>query len=208
MKDKKTSIRANSNGPYTINGPIEVKTSKGDSLPVDSVVYFCRCGKSQNKPFCDSTHVSYGFTSNKLEGRLPDKIHEYVGKEITIYDNRGVCSHNGNCTTKLPKVFFLGKEPWIDPEGAEAQEIATVIRTCPSGALSYKLNGTKYINWEMDQEINISKNGPLEICGAVEYIGEQKEKPQTMDHYTLCRCGGSKNKPFCDGTHWNNGFND
>ncbi len=208
MKDENIRIRANKNGPYTVEGALQVKSSQGDILPIDSQAHLCRCGKSRNKPFCDKTHVEYGFSSNKLEGRLPDKIDEYKGKQITIYDNRGICSHKGNCTKHLPKVFIQGKEPWIDPDGADPKEIARIIRMCPSGALSYEWSGTKYADWEKNSELCISKNGPLEINGSVEFFDEEKSEALNKDHYTLCRCGGSKNKPFCDGTHWYNGFHD
>jgi len=208
MKEKKVTIRANKNAPYIIEGACELKSSQGDVTQVDSNIHICRCGKSNNKPFCDKTHEELGFTSKKLDGRQPDKTDKYIGKQITIFDNRGVCSHKGACTTNLPKVFIMGTEPWINPDGADPKEVARVIRMCPSGALSYEWNGTKYSDWEEEQTLTLSKNGPLEVKGGVEFYDEEGSLPATKDHTTLCRCGGSKNKPFCDGTHWYNGFKD
>lgn len=200
MKETRISIRANKNEPYTVEGASRIKSSQGDIIPVDLYTNVCRCGKSRNKPFCDKTHIEYGFSSRKLEGRQPDRVDKYEGKHITIYDNRGVCSHRGHCTDNLPTVFKQGVEPWIDPDGADPKEIARVIRMCPSGTLSYEWNGTRYIQWEQNPLLRFHKNGPIEVEGSIELRDEEGSTPPTMDHYTLCRCGGSKNKPFCDGT--------
>ena len=69
MKENKISIRANKDGAYTVEGAVRVKSSQGDIIPLDSNTHLCRCGKSRNKPLCDKTHVEYGFSSLKLEGR-------------------------------------------------------------------------------------------------------------------------------------------
>jgi glutamate synthase domain-containing protein 2/uncharacterized Fe-S cluster protein YjdI len=135
-------------------------------------------------------------------------VDHYEGRDITILDNRGVCSHRGHCTDNLPAVFRQGTEPWIDPNGASAHEIERVIRMCPSGALSYELNGRHESDWLGDPGIELLKNGPVQVRGGLELRDEDENAPQTADHFTLCRCGGSRNKPFCDGTHWHNGFDD
>jgi len=208
MKDEPVRIRATRNGPYVVEECRELSTSQGDVIPTDPYVHLCRCGKSKNKPFCDNTHEDYGFRSAKLEGRQPDRVDRYEGKQITILDNRGVCSHRGHCTTNLPGVFRQGTEPWIDPDGADPKEIARVIRMCPSGALSYEWRGERFSDWNGEQKLDLLKNGPIEVSGGAELSDEDGAQAQTDDHYTLCRCGGSKNKPFCDGTHWYNGFRD
>lgn len=142
----------------------------------------------------DGPYLAEGFT--KLNGsqgeRLP--IDPYV--------------HLCRCTDNLPKVFLQGKEPWIDPNGADPKKIARVIRMCPSGALSYEWGGEYFNAWGGERQITFVKNATLEVRGEVELNDEEGNVPQTCDHYALCRCGGSKNKPFCDGTHWYNGFSD
>lgn len=208
MHNSEINIRATRNGPYIVEKCSELITSQGDQVATDPYVHLCRCGKSKNKPFCDNTHEQYGFRSRKLGGAQPDEVDRYDGKEITIFDNRGVCSHRGHCTTNLPRVFIQGSEPWINPDGADPKEIARVIRMCPSGALSYEWRGERFSDWTDEQELELSKNGPIEVRGHVPLHDEDGSEPQTGDHYTLCRCGGSKNKPFCDGTHWYNGFRD
>ena len=127
---------------------------------------------------------------------------------MIIYDNRGICSHAGFCTEGLKKVFKMGEEPWIDVDGATAQEIIDTIKKCPSGALSYSVNGVEYNNENVKKKILISKNGPIVIKGEVEIVGVEFGDYASKEHFTLCRCGASKNKPFCDGAHWNTKFVD
>jgi glutamate synthase domain-containing protein 2/uncharacterized Fe-S cluster protein YjdI len=168
----------------------------------------CRCGNSGAKPHCDGTHTKIDFESKKLDGRQPDRNDDYTGKAITIHDNRGVCSHAGFCTDNLPEVFRMRTEPWIDPDGASVKDIIRVIKMCPSGALSYSLKGKKYDSLDRKPAINLAKDGPYRVVGTVGLEDYNKSKSQSKEHYTLCRCGGSKNKPFCDGTHWYINFKD
>lgn len=205
---KEMKILSQKNAPYVVlNGEV-INTSQGNEITIDNPSVLCRCGQSKNKPFCDKSHIKAGFRSHKLEGRQPDKVDRYVGKKITILDNRGVCSHRGHCTNNLPQVFRQKEEPWIDPEAADVKEIIRVIKMCPSGALAYEIDNEQYTDWNEEEEITLLKNGPAEVKGNLTFFDEEKNSPQTPDHYTLCRCGGSKNKPFCDGTHWTNGFRD
>ena len=73
-----------------------------------------------------------------------DRRKNYVRRQITIHDNRGICSHAGYCTDNLKAVLQRGKEPWIDPDGATTQEIIDTIKLCPSGALSYLVEHTEF----------------------------------------------------------------
>jgi glutamate synthase domain-containing protein 2/CDGSH-type Zn-finger protein len=205
---EKPKIEATLNGPYIVRNLKNFKTSRGESIKTEPEMRLCRCGHSSHKPFCDGTHEKVRFSSDKREGRVPDRLDDYEGKEITIHDNRGVCSHAGYCTDNVPSVFRMGKEPWIDPDGASADEIARVIRMCPSGALSYTKNKILYKDQDREPAITLSKNGPYRVVGGPELIDVNKSQPESKEHYTLCRCGGSKNKPFCDGTHWYINFTD
>ena len=106
------------------------------------------------------------------------------------------------CTDRLPGVWKLGVEPWIDPAGADAEAIVETIRMCPSGALSYAVDGVEP-KLERSPLITVSKDGPYFVVGGPALSDEVTgQQPQTAEHFTLCRCGQSKNKPFCDGTHW------
>lgn len=201
-------IEARDSGPYIISNVSDFKTSRAESVKTARTMVLCRCGKSGSKPHCDGTHTKIDFRTSKIEGRQPDRVDDYVGKEITIHDNRGVCSHAGYCTDNLPSVWRMRTEPWIDPDGASVEEIIRVIGMCPSGALSYTLNNIKHDAVEREPGINLSKDGPYCVEGGIGLEDYNGSTPELNEHYALCRCGGSKNKPFCDGTHWHINFKD
>ena len=207
-KQGKPKIEATENGPYVVFNVTSLKTSRGEAAKTAKTMVLCRCGKSGSKPHCDGTHAKIDFDSGKKKGRQPDRVDDYVGEGITIHDNRGVCSHAGYCTDNLPSVFRMGVESWIDPNGASTKDIIRVIKMCPSGALSYSLCGEKHDSLDRDPSINLTKDGPYSVAGGIELDDYNGSKPQSKEHQTLCRCGGSKNKPFCDGSHWYLNFKD
>jgi uncharacterized Fe-S cluster protein YjdI/CDGSH-type Zn-finger protein len=136
---------------------------------------------------------------------VKDKRKNYVGKGITIHDNRKICSHAAECVNNLPSVFKLNARPWISPDAAETkEEIINTIKKCPSGALSYSIDGIEYRDQnETKPMITVSKGGPYHITGGIDLIGEDIKwaEGSSKEHYVLCRCGASNNKPFCDGMH-------
>jgi len=99
-------------------------------------------------------------------------------------------------------------EPWIDPEGADKNEIVETVKKCPSGALSYSIRDKEYREQDRKPRILVSKDGPYFVTGGVGLKDEQMGEGASKEHFALCRCGGSKNKPFCDGTHWYINFKD
>jgi CDGSH-type Zn-finger protein len=196
------------NGPYLVTNIGNLVNSRGERIEARPRMALCRCGGSGNKPFCDGTHARIGFDSTRLESRTPDHRDTYTGSEVTIYDNRGICQHAGFCTDNLATVFKLHQDPWIDPNGAKADAIISQVRQCPSGALSYAVRRTEHRDQQRSPAITVSKDGPYRVTGGVELKAETWGEGASQEHYALCRCGGSKNKPFCDGTHWSNGFKD
>ena len=201
-------IEASQNGPYLVQNLENLKNSKGEQIQTKPMVALCRCGGSANKPLCDGTHAKIGFSGEKITDGANDKRDNYVGKKITIHDNRGICAHQGLCTNGLPAVFRMKTEPWIDPDGAETQAIVDTVRQCPSGALSYSIGGVEHRDQDREPMIVVSKDGPYHVTGAIELRDQSRGEGASSEHYTLCRCGGSKNKPFCDGTHWGIKFKD
>ena len=206
--DSKPTIECASNGPYIVENLENLQNSKGDRIPTKPVIALCRCGGSANKPFCDGTHSKIGFSGAKVSDGRKDVRKNYAGRKITIHDNRSICSHAGFCTDRLNSVFRLKAEPWIDSDAALAEEIIETIKKCPSGALSYSVDGIEHRDQDREPMVMVSKDGPYCITGGAELTGEPRGAGASEEHYTLCRCGGSKNKPFCDGTHWRIGVKD
>ena len=198
-------IKTIKNGPLLITG-LKLKDSKGNIISKDEEYSLCRCGHSKNKPFCDGTHSKINWDDSKKEGRQPRKDDKYKGKKITVHDDRGICAHVGFCTSGLPKVFRMKKEPWIDPDEESKDKVINQIKKCPSGALVYSIDGKLYNVFHDNPGIKVTRNGPYFIFGGPNL--DDSDKPQSPEHYALCRCGHSKNKPFCDGSHWYEKFND
>jgi CDGSH-type Zn-finger protein len=195
------------NGLYPEAGGIY--DSSGREIEVGEKAALCRCGGSANKPFCDGTHEKIGFSGKRETDRGNDRRRDYVGERITIHDNRCACAHVAFCTDELPEVFRKGERPWIDPDGAEPERIIELVEKCPSGALSYTVEGVEHRDQEREPRITVLRNGPYLLVGNIEVVGEEpRAKEVSTEHCACCRCGASSNKPFCDGTHWRVGFKD
>jgi glutamate synthase domain-containing protein 2/CDGSH-type Zn-finger protein len=201
-------LRCAKNGPYVVEGLTTLTGFDGAALGTRKAITLCRCGRSNRKPFCDGTHAKVGFEDAVKPDRVRDKRDAYAGRRILIFDNRGICSHAGHCTDNLKSVFRAGVEPWIDPDGAELERVIEVIRLCPSGALSYAVDGVEHRDQDRPPAIRVTLHGPYRLQGGVELSGVGDLDGASREHRTLCRCGHSKNKPFCDGSHWHADFRD
>lgn len=171
----------------------------------------CRCGGSRNKPFCDVAHGLKGFvgTESASHDSIVMRRAGYEGDGVTVYDDRSRCAHFGQCTTRLPAVFRADVEPFVDPRGAPAAEIPPVVTGCPSGALAYA-SGDDPMTVETTEPPSITPivDGPYRVRGAIQVVGSDGRAYELRERQTLCRCGHSANKPFCDGSHWYAGFRD
>ena len=196
------------NGPYLAEQLPALTGIDGSTETPKPRIALCRCGQSGRKPYCDGTHAKVGFTDEKKPDRVPDHRDTYAGKGITIFDNRGICSHAGHCSDNLATVFRGGVEPWIDPDGATVARIIEVVRMCPSGALSYAVDGLEHRDQEREPAVRVTPHGPYRLEGGVELAEVESLDGASAEHRTLCRCGHSKNKPFCDGSHWYANFRD
>jgi CDGSH-type Zn-finger protein/truncated hemoglobin YjbI len=211
-------IVAATNGPYLVTNVPGLRTPLGERLSVPPQVALCRCGASSMKPFCDGTHASNGFTDAKDPDRVPDHRDTYPGQQVTIFDNRGICQHSGLCTDRLTTVFRTGSEPFVAPSGGRMDEIVRAVRDCPSGALSLAFDGDEardLVDWNdiRGRAIQITQDGPYRVTGGISLMDAAgADVPRAMgssrEHYALCRCGHSQNKPFCSGMHWYVEFRD
>ena len=131
------------------------------------------------------------------------KKQNYEGKEIAVRFDPALCIHAGECVHGLPKVFRPDRQGgWIFPDEAEAEALAALIERCPSGALTYELADGSQEQPPARNSITVEKDGPLHLHAEFSLNGE---KPDSW-RATLCRCGASQNKPFCDGSHGMAGF--
>ncbi|HZV78900.1 MAG TPA: ferritin-like domain-containing protein [Candidatus Binatus sp.] len=201
-RSARTVLRPELNGPYIIRNLRKLTNSKGETLPVRPIIALCRCGGSKIKPYCDGTHATINFSSAKDSHRAADRLDRYEGKDITVLDNRGTCCHYGNCTDCLPSVFHHESDPFVTAEGASADEIEKIVRECPSGALGFIRDGETYKGEAREPEIFVQSNASYYVRGGIQLEGEPMNAGANREHFALCRCGHSKNKPFCDGTHW------
>lgn len=226
MKEE-NKIKITKNGPYIVNGDLELqeeiiktdadnyseKWEKGKKIPWQEPRELCRCGKSCTKPFCDATHekVNFDGTENPYTRKKYQEMAEKTeGPELDLDDALPLCSSAKFCDR--------GKGTWqltkdSDKLNNKNQAIQQAC-DCPSGRLvAYEKNGKK-IEPQFDQSISVTKvpgegvSGPLWIKGGVSIESSDGFQYEKRNRVTLCRCGKSKNKPFCDGTHIEIGFND
>lgn len=208
--DRQPEIQVSADGPYLVSNVTDLRNWLGEPQDTRQQMSLCRCGQSSTKPYCDGTHARIGFSGAKDPKRVADNRDSYKGQQIEILDNRGICAHSGFCTDRLASVFHLRQEPFITPSGGRLDEIMQAVRACPSGALSFAIDGVEARD-QVDQprppSIEVSKDGPYRVTGRVRLVDEQgndipRAAGASSEHYSLCRCGQSQNKPFCSGMHW------
>jgi CDGSH-type Zn-finger protein/uncharacterized Fe-S cluster protein YjdI len=130
----------------------------------------------------------------------------YPGAAIDVVWDGGLCIHVGECTRARGALFQSGRQPWCDPDGAEAEIVAAVVERCPTGALSYtRADGTAEAT-PAANSIVVANNGPLYARGELAIEGAPPDSPGLNTRAALCRCGLSANKPFCDNSHESAGF--
>lgn len=232
MDQNHPTITVTRRGPLELRGDgvmitdhlgIEIDLASGtepatgtDPDGAESGTRLCRCGGSGTKPLCDQTHRENGFVDAKADDRIPDRLDRHVGVAVTIGDNRGTCANSGLCTDRLDTVFHRDAEPFATPNGARSDEIVAAARRCPSGALQVRFD-PEVVNRVADPdrkpEIVVSKDGPYHLRGGVRVVDEhgdpiERNRGASHEHAALCRCGASKNKPFCSGAHRSEAFSD
>lgn len=144
---------------------------------------------------------------------MKDITKKYSNGEITIVWKPAACMHSTLCwrgEKGLPGVFNPAEKPWIRPDGAPTPEIIKRVNNCPSGALSFYYNSEETPSAELNVESNVEAvpNGPLLIYGNIKVKHADGKEVQKNKVTAFCRCGGSSNKPYCDGTHLKINFRD
>jgi uncharacterized Fe-S cluster protein YjdI len=132
-------------------------------------------------------------------------MREYATDEIVVEWEPRLCYHSRNCVRSLPQVFDETRRPWVQVDAASADEVEAAVARCPSGALRTRRVGVAPAR-HTPLELHASENGPLLVSGGVRVVDADGNVLYEGEKAALCRCGGSSNKPFCDGTHKTNGF--
>ncbi|MGH2959405.1 MAG: CDGSH iron-sulfur domain-containing protein [Solirubrobacterales bacterium] len=221
--DGEARIEITEDGPYLVSGglPLRVETivadendesvawAHGDEIPAKESYALCRCGNSGNKPFCDGTHNKVHFDGTETAGheRYEDGVKLYSGPTMDMTDNPDFCSVARFCDAR-------GKA-WSNVKRTDTEEGRDIVGSeammCPSGRL-IAIDKTTGEPLALEPEFEEQRIGliedPAEDCsgalwvqGGVEIIGADGEPYEQRNRVTLCRCGQSLNKPFCDGTH-------
>ena len=140
------------------------------------------------------------------ERKQPGVQREYRTGQIVVYWEPQLCIHTARCLRGLPQVFDINRQPWIKVEAASADQIAEVVARCPTSALRFeRLDGGPQEQAPEQTTIQATPDGPLYVRGDLKII-DQDRSIHKLKRAALCRCGHSKNKPFCDGSHWDVDF--
>jgi len=142
---------------------------------------------------------------------MKDITKEYTNGEVTIVWKPDMCIHSRICwrgAGSLSAVFNPSERPWIKPEGAATQQIIDQVNKCPSGALSYYMNGEKrdVVAETTETIVELMPNGPLMVYGNLTVRDHDGNETRKSKITAFCRCGASANKPYCDGSHVKTGF--
>lgn len=145
---------------------------------------------------------------DKSEGAAKSQVFSYPGKDATVHWHGGLCIHVGECGRAEGELFVGGRKPWCQPDVSAAEDAAEVVTRCPTGALTIERRDGVQEQAPADNVVVVANNGPLYVRGALEIDGAAADMPGVKTRAALCRCGQSKNKPFCDNSHESAGFVD
>lgn len=226
--DKKYSIVIVHDGPFLIYGnpPLQQEFivpdkegeawvyKTGESYKMDTEpVALCRCGQSKNKPYCDGSHKTASWDPALTASREPllSEAEYTEGPAVELADNPRFCVHARFCMAK-GSVWELTEES----EDPRAKEMAIrEVFHCPSGRLKIMdKNKGEYMEPALAPSLSLIEDpqkqcsGPLWVKGGIPMEDDSHKSYETRNRVTLCRCGASGNKPFCDGTHMSVGFKD
>ncbi|MDR1569322.1 MAG: CDGSH iron-sulfur domain-containing protein [Oscillospiraceae bacterium] len=221
MPNTTNAIKVLPNGPYEVSTdvPLTIQTIESDgrgistswredgTYPESMVPYhLCRCGHSKSKPYCDGAHVSIEFDGTETASRAPyiQRAKKYEGEAVDLLDD-GRCASLRFCDR--------GVRAWDaaihsgDP--ANLQLAKEECAACSAGRLTLVDKSGELIEPELPKQAGLvqdpvaGKRGAIKVTGGIELIGADGQPYETRNRYTLCRCGQSRNKPFCDTRHLN-----
>lgn len=221
--EKKMKIKIVKNGPYIVSGGVPlyeqiiVTDEAGHTkdlvdekeFPLQDTYTLCRCGKSKNKPYCDGTHNDINFDGTETASRKPyiEKAEIFEGPQLRLTDAHEFCDHSRFCMRSGGIRNLIEKSD--DPEAKQTAIEEAMI--CPSGRLVlWDKKTEKPFEKEFKPSIVLVRDeqkkcqGPLGVRGGILIESSDGTIYEVRNRVTLCRCGKSENKPYCDGSHWMN----
>lgn len=211
-------IKINPNGPYLVLGGVPLirrypaKTAYGEpmewdavgvegfDIPVEGDYKLCRCGHSKNMPFCDKSHLQAEFDGElKADRRLSaERRKTFQGDGFQMTDDGILCSGTGFCGTRLTRVWKMIQFS-DDPE--VRLRLLRMVENCPSGRLVAWSEDGQALEPAFRPSIAVVPDGPLWVRGGIPIEAPDGFVYEVRNRVTLCRCGHSRTKPFCDGSH-------
>ena len=224
-------IKITENGPYIVSGGIPLKEMElisvsnelGTHMELKEVKNFqvsetyalCRCGQSKNAPFCDGSHIAAQFNGEEVADRRPylDRLTEEgtTGESIKLLDD-GRCTYSKFCHLELGHVWELTEQD-NDPE--KKREAIQGASDCPIGRLTIVDHEGNILN-QLEKEAQLfivqapeeNVSCGIYVRGPVTIEAADGFEYEVRNHVALCRCGQSKNKPYCDGSHIDGNYRD
>jgi CDGSH-type Zn-finger protein len=222
MPDHGYRVRISEDGPYEVTGspPLvhtaQVETEFGEPIgweeptPIDASGEFdlCRCGRSSRKPFCDASHETARFDGKEVADRRPraERARVLAGDGVVMTDDISLCTHAGHCADRFTDVWEMIRKTSDPVVRARLQHM---VELCPSGRIAHASTiDADPVEPEFEPSIGVIRDGPLWVLGGIPVESSDGTTYEVRNRVTLCRCGRSNNKPFCDGTHREIGFRD
>ncbi|MFT3986982.1 CDGSH iron-sulfur domain-containing protein [Aestuariivirga sp.] len=220
MSKPAVTVTVTRDGPYEVSGAVpiaqqiigtdragkSVKWEEGKAFPAKPKVWLCRCGHSAKKPYCDGSHSRVGFDGTETASRQPYLAQAKVldGPMMQLTDAESLCAFARFCDPR--------GQVWAQVAETDDPEVRrTFVKQtcdCPSGRLVAWDKATgKAIEPELPVSIGLVEDpqeacsGPLWLRGGIAVIAEDGFAYEVRNRVTLCRCGASQNKPYCDGSH-------
>lgn len=132
----------------------------------------------------------------------PSPLHVFEGDDVDVTWDERLCIHVGECTRATEGIFGGGKQPWARPYDAKPNDVAEIVRRCPTGALTFQRNDDGMEETApAENTVLVASRGPLYLTGDLHIDGASEDMEGVQFRAALCRCGASKNKPFCDNSH-------
>jgi CDGSH-type Zn-finger protein len=224
METSGPRIKVVRGGPYLVEGVVtvfrtrpviddngdRVDWERGEAVDHEETFELCRCGRSTTMPLCDRVGEKEGFDGTETADRGPTMGRREQwgeGPFVVLTDDVSLCSTAAFCHRGDTDVWELAERATADPEGRAL--LTDMVRRCPSGRLVlHRLPDGDADEEALTQEIGVIDNGPLWVRGGIPVEGADGSPYEVRNRMTLCRCGQSKTKPFCDSSHVKVGFVD